>query len=861
MVIPTVASESIPTGFEDGPRAAGVVIDPFAVFAAAVETQNNDTLKAVPVPIEFAVPPAVLLPRFPREPFRLDTRFPPHPRGLGMKWPPESRIEDGKLPGRFPLALAWSEFANNSSSSPWSLPYDDGMSGQCSCVDVIAAAFVESVRSIKNSVGAPVLVVPNDASMARQQELIDACRHQGKDVKLLWRPIAAALAWCESIVKNDDASLYTAACDDPGILITIHLGLDQFEITCVDLILRSIKGRQYLLPARKRPTRAFRAEPSFGLNAVFRAAGVPSERTNRQSAWAEAWGSATLIQALLNQERAAVAATGNRRAMDFCQEQLPETVDPFKVSGGGNCQQVLQEKIDAVRGAMAGIQSAGIVITGSLSHWIQADGRPLWKHVVQRLAPKSRDHRIVVDAPFSTRQSILATGAALFAGRLARKEPTYLDTLPKLSIAAYVLGTPAWIPLLADDDTFVEGGKVWNRPKPITGFAVNQGMGHLEVTLSHEEYPTARSVRAEFPSPTTIDLNVKLSVSVEPAQGNAKVEVVPEVKGVLKSSRLLLEWRKMTVLKQSPDEWLGENCPTLFPAILRRAASQTLWGKVRTDILRFLQLQTESNLEQLVSSLRNKQDSRFRPSDLEEEKPTAISSDGIPANGVSTEVAALVDFTVDRLRNPRRRQTWFSENLIRAVGYTATASAPFEALIKRWIEHHGSSLEPHELVACGQCLRTPDLIALFAEKLDAVLRVRIDGRTNWIKAFAEMLRYRDAATQRIETERCHCLARPLLQILKKEIEAEKIEFTFNYAALAIAFLLRRRAYDDDFLRPGTEAYRKVRDAFVEAQTTVEQMRHANAQKARKTISLLLRYLDREGPSILSGGAELRELID
>jgi hypothetical protein len=481
-------------------------------------------------------------------------------------------------------------------------------------------------------------------------------------------------------------------------------------------------------------------------------------------------------------------------------------------------------------------------------------------NVLAELDDSSPIEGIEFEAEITSSHSILSSGAALYSSRIADEQPTYLDTLPAIKLASYIAGKPDWLPLLNDSDSYVDGGKLWQRPKPVQGLQALAGSNTLEVTLWHDEYPTARRVKTEFPTKLPRNVAILLSVSVQPAQGNARVEIVPDDASLFGSRKVFMEWHRMEDLPETPEKWLEINLPTLFPELLKRASSSSLWSNAESEILAYLNLKhpTPEHLERVISRLRQKDGSGVAAAN-EEGSQTASSSDGQIASVNSQVLDVFVKATVEAVLAARRQP---KPDLIRALAYTGTANEEFQKFLARRIQEASSRLKQHELAACGWCLRDPAQIAMFSLILLRRLKDGIDGQNNWLKAFGEMLRYREDGTRDIPTARCSELTRYLLQVLESELRAGNAKFLFRNSCLCIVFLLRRRAFDEDYLRPGSIAYEEVSGAFkaaIEGFGNLQVIGGAFAPK--KILKVLLQYLDRKGPPILRGGIELRGLID
>ena len=724
----------------------GVVVGSLFVSVSAADT-STDRVKFHPVtPNALRIPPSVLLPRLAGEPLRLDSVFPPHPRGLGDFWPLESKLTAGEQGARFPLAYALQEFAANVEEQPWTWTTPEGELKQLRSSEAVAAAFAAATADLSSGLGPYTLVIPNHLRMLRQQELVDACRNFGRDVKLLWRPVAGALVWCSQFGKDllrDDSPDVVSA----GTLLCIHLGIDGFELATVELVVKLFDGKQSLLPARRRPPTAFKPFLSEGLELLHRLADADSTELQATpiAKWRKLWGGPWAIEAvekLTSGDGGAIPTESihdhfRRLKHSNSDDSWRNTVWAGDRISTASFEQVWNDRFAAIQEEISKHRIVGAVITGELASLPVSQGRMRAQTILSDLRLSLDPDRILTGDEATSQHSLLADGAALYSALLAEGQPTYLDTLPRIQLAAYITGTPGWIPLLNEADAYVDGGKVWHRPTPVSGLRALSGSDHLEVTLSHEEFSTARRISTQFPKKLTSDVPIKLSVSVEPAQGNASVEIVPDQPALFGSRRLFLEWRKMEVLPEKPDEWLADNLPTLFPALLKRASSPSLWEHAASAMSRYCEatgFEIPDPLE-VKKLLLKKQDQWFTPKANEEAKPTAVDSDGLPGSGNMSQVDEFVSRAVKKLKNLR---TPVNFDLVRAIAYTSTANADFSRYLGECLQHHGSSLLLHELAACGWCLRDPSLIGLFATKFENCLQVDMSGRNNWLKAFGEI---------------------------------------------------------------------------------------------------------------------------
>src|SRR5690606_33031205 len=93
----------------------------------------------------------------------------------------------------------------------------------------------------------PVLIMPNGTGTSVQQKMLERLAERHRRVRLLWRPVAAALAWLAE--RYDECDRWCQGQRTP--MLVVYLGLDSFEVTSLTLIRDGSTGE--LRPARNRP--------------------------------------------------------------------------------------------------------------------------------------------------------------------------------------------------------------------------------------------------------------------------------------------------------------------------------------------------------------------------------------------------------------------------------------------------------------------------------------------------------------------------------------------------------------------------------------------------------------------------------
>jgi hypothetical protein len=1001
----TTASRTSPEVREEQDVAWGVAVNALGVRSSSIVTGDPTDARVPPcdsmLPRE-CVPPLVLLPSAAGEPLRIDATSPRHPRCAGDVWPPDQRMTDkpgseGEASRRasdpegstdstdwVPLVLAWADFVSRAPLAGLSdeqrvrqqfsqhegqlrreVQVARAMIAPHSSAEIIATSIAAAIgygtlpedrdrdrrdehhtlneRDVEDATSRhPVVVVPNTLPMSRQQSLIEECRRLNVEARLVWRPVAAALAWCEefeSIVL--DATVMPA--DSSGVMPTdgslskvgsvlcLHLGMIEFELTRVELVARPCAQRRYLVPARRRPQADRDVLPSFGLDLL--AAGgsghAAPQTVGARTDWNALWSEGQVLERLRQLSEARTESSASVVELltgDFGQDcwraglhesrgdgqsnrSQPGTSGSIAGPGqGGSSGAILRsffEWLDAIRddvlsaggGSTDGAEIVGLVVTGELARAMYDETSTVWASVLERLRVSKRALHLLVDHPLvgvagGSGPSLAARGAALVAQRLANNESPWLDTLPTLRTATYQNGRPDWLDLLQSDDEFVEGGRVWKRPQPVRGLKVQSGRHSLEVPVWHEEFPTVRTVAAEFDRVLDADIDVELEVQISPAQGNARIEVRPVraaevhatgprmggqrvgnprvgeagIGGALSTGSLRplwLEWSRMSDSGKSPADWL-KDLPTSFPPPMLRSASRGKWRTVRSAMQTLLRSGSKSQITS-VTSLLQQRDTPDAPAALDgnmEARATAVASDGtVPDDATGSEI--LNDYVEQLLEWLPQTKGQTHSDVLRGLAYTSTDHPGFQQWLVDCVRASGHALNQQQLAACGWCLRDPHAIASLAEHLSDRLQRDRSGHNVWLKALAEILRYRDDACREISTPVCDRIVAGLCDVFEGELTKRNTQVLFRNSSLCIVYLLRRREYDDTFLAKEQPLTTRVRSLFQEAITTIRAGRtrtiggSINLDRALQT---MIDYVDRKGPALLSASG-FQELAD
>lgn len=803
------------------------------------------------------LPPAALVPFWDGEPVRADLDAPGHLRGAGLPWPAEAGWSWRGGSGRLPVVQAW-DLLLAGGAHEWKT---EDRTVSLDPAEAIATVAATAARRFTAPRSRPrvALTVPDSLSETQQQQLLDCASRQEIELKLLWRPVSAALAWVgrfgrQVIDASDlpaDGSTIAEGEVLLGDLVVLHLGAEAPEVALLALIARWIDGQWRVLPGRRRPGPALPSrcgrEAIEALSAwMARQDRDPGDTGQRQ--WRALWSSPQTVTALA----ALRAGSGSRELGEAWARTSHRLVERL-----GEC---LTPALQAERArARSGGAPLGVVLTGALAGIVRGV-TPLGLEVARTLGLPTG--RLLVDG-IGEGRGLCACGTAEFLAALERDEIAYLDTLPRLRIAALRRGEPVWEPLFNADDRWVPGGRRWRRDPPFEGLSLRRGQQILDLTLHHEELPTVRAVQVELTRPVEESLPVTLEVTVEPAQGRARIQVIPERPGALGRRPVWIELGRMRDTGHDPATYLEENYPRAFPPLHPRMGSRECWRAAEPVVMDCLEQVPEAgrmsqralgSLDALGSALLLREQGFFdRATGCRE--ASAVDSEGRPA-GHGAPLAELVERLLKRLKGAvPGAETAF----VRTIGYSATLSPEFERYLVDRLRQEGVRARQVIVRACGWCLRSPQAFELFVRVLlRRIVEEPQRGHTDWIKSLSQVLRFREEATRDLASSELLELCRFLRNVFRGEVDTGVGNHTFTATCLSLVYLLRRRAFDDQFLAPEGRLASELRSDFQRA-ITLHQAGRLRLRAGRVDLACelarMIDYVDRRGHGLPGIGVE------
>ncbi len=397
----------------------------------------------------------------------------------GLSWPREARINLGEPLRRVPISCAWSYLTEAGDRTVrWKAPGGASFPMENILTEHIKGLLreVDEQYRIAREV---IVAIPNHLDEFGQDGLLKALGNDGEqDVRLVWRPVAAALAWLDQV---QDTFGDVTEVDWMGV---VYVGVDGIEFTAFKLRKQEYNGTSFIIPVRERPQEG--AGPNGadwvadGLEQIFgldqRDVGAFWQVfTNFPEAWSalarRTWDTSVLPRAWSRQGGWQGWVPPSNMADTFLHVQVgtsstisrlfkPSCVQPRLIRRGrgkkwGEYLEDEAKKLTKIyrNGCLRGVVVCGPLAPVEVVKWLSPFLDKLSGGVVQGDAQPRVNSLWLA----STCEDPIALGAQIYGKRLSDNQPTYLDTLPQISTLVLERGEYSWIHLVDTEEC--EGGK------------------------------------------------------------------------------------------------------------------------------------------------------------------------------------------------------------------------------------------------------------------------------------------------------------------------------------------------------------------------------------------------------------------
>jgi len=397
----------------------------------------------------------------------------------GLSWPREARIEIGHELRRVPISCAWSCLTEAGDRSVrWKVS-----GGASFPLEIILAEHINGLlREFDVQETTPhevVLAIPNHLDEFSQDGLLKALGNSRKqDIRLVWRPVAAALAWLDRVQDS------FGGVNDGDWMGVIYVGVDSIEFTALGLREQFHEGKSFVIPVRERPWEdpgpnaadwiADGLEQILGLDQKDIGA-FWQVFTNFSEVWAalarRPWDASSLPRAWsrqngwqgwvppenLSEKLLKVQVGGSSTISDLFKPSCAQT-KLIRRGRGKKWEEYLEDEVKKLLDISGGRHLRGIVLCGPLApiesmQWFAHLLEKLSAGVIQGTASPRVDSLWLT----SNCEDPISVGAQIYGIRLYNNQPTYLDTLPQISTLVIHGGEYLWVNLV--DLSECEGGK------------------------------------------------------------------------------------------------------------------------------------------------------------------------------------------------------------------------------------------------------------------------------------------------------------------------------------------------------------------------------------------------------------------
>ncbi len=429
----------------------------------------------------------------------------------------------------------------------------------------------------------------------------------------------------------------------------------------------------------------------------------------------------------------------------------------------------------------------------------------------------------------------VARGACLFAWRLARGWPTYLDVLPSLELFTLTEEhEPNWLALIPKDCE-VSGGDPFQQLLARRIF-IEKGTTRLASWLQRSDETEFRKLSTDLPVQAAQNAWVDLNVSARSAGGFARVRITPspgqfDVFGIGQS--VMLNWQSMERVAREPGEkWPKGMVKFGWPACGKLYAHRPIFEDflytADQELTQALEHRTQPQRMAALGILKSRAAKTIAP---QLAGVTGAGGDAAPVNLLvcfsthapcefmeggyagRSQIANPLPSKDDRTRKIARL-LWQRLKLLNADA--RTASTEINALIyivgrmggyapDQFQNHLAGEIHPVtnavRLFAAGRVLQTPShgrrLFATIKEKADFSQSLN----NNWLRMLVYVLYQRPDVLREVPRDHFVAAAGLCLDVFDQQVQHENVRMLFMNSLRALALLLRARRHAEarDFL--------------------------------------------------------------
>lgn len=776
----------------------------------------------------------------------------------GLSWPPEARIDGSRPLRRLPIPIAWRLLTDaQDREARWNI----GKGINFSVAKALAAHISENLKNKSaKETGEMVLAIPNFLDEYGQEALLRELTFSGigslkNKPKLIWRPVAAALAWLDKVQKD-----FEAIGKDDFILV-VYVGADAVELTCFKLRTRFYDGIRYIIPLREPPKKNVKyggydwaAEIISSLVGEADFGGFWQAFTGFPEIWmalaGKNWNQNDLPRiwncdskwTLWNpdsglRENAGRFQVKSSRILNSILEQSSR--QDSNSSPGLGWYEFLASELSETLQAHAGTLR-GVILTGPLAS-INLANYLTPKIGIKDLSPLNQPK---IEGFWFSESDVISEGAAIYGARLASGKPTYLDTLTQLYLYANKRGNHQWVPLLREQELEVLGGSKHRNTLP-RSFQLNEGSRDLQVILRKGDSNKFKKADFRFPNAPQENVSLDLQILMSPASGLAQLEFIPEKKEFIGNRRVFLDYSLMQDTTELPEKGFG------FPDIIDHTVDPEDRAFEKQDFIeicnKFLHSQVvDKNYQDRLEGIRNiikLPVSYFDQSSHSWINTRLVNKDGKPSK---PENESLLNEIVRKLENDfigiTKKQMNQNEKTTKFLWQTGTwlfgsAPQPIKDYVCTVLQSATSRPSVYLIEAAGRSFTEPLQIRPLYSAIYRGIRERLEEDhaapfpIQYMRALWNVLQFREYAPDALDRPHVALFVRQVIKLMEECVQAKNYKVKFFQAIRLFIFLLRYRIVDGTFL---TEDNAEDRPLFKLAIKFLEQSKsYFSKQKQNK----------------------------
>lgn len=637
------------------------------------------------------------------------------------------------------------------------------------------------------------LVVPDAIGPGGQQDLIDELSSSKCEVCLIPRPVAAALAWCNTSMANQLLSQSrTRRNNYIGELIVSTAHGDYWELC--KILIRVDQGKKGLIlcPVRDRSK-------------------VPSEIP----VWGIAWQLAQGIRAGLAPEECWIRILLGKSVIS---KNLPDhnnlnaAID-FILSLGVNAPAVNFNSFDLIQKKLPAHDSEHTILGIIHSGFCDGNNLPQPLHFITQHFPKVR---------VLAEEDLALEGALIAAQRSVVGDPIYFESLVPLDLFVqrrnlYDDPIPGWEPLI--ESLEIEAGKDYNTPKPIRGFTLPAQQTELPLCLRRtiQGQIHLRGAKIRIHNPFLGPEDAEVSATVRPGHGQGRVDVQSTIPNKFTAH---LDWNSLEGRKNHPT--IKHAWP---PGNAKVVSVKELAFRAKEAMVNFLKLYrsgliNDENVDSSLNEVRSKINLWPSLSSFE------WKYNYVPNLNVDSDVDRRFLYVGPIPSDDGEVHSCLKEMLVEFVDILSeiTISSPSisvincgswlyqrcpeslrESVLKDYLSKE--KLDRARLFFAGTVFMRPQELQIFFKRfIHEIQNTQITNTRDWNRAYRNIARFRPKGVSPEMLKRSHqeILSKFLLDTINIQMRSKKTGHILIDALRVFPHMLKRRRFERNFHHPKSD---------------------------------------------------------